>query len=123
LALSLPKRAWRTVAWPEGTNVKLRSRFPRVRVRAAPIRGEARFAEETRLIEWPKGEAASAKYWLATVDPDLLLHRLVDLAKMRWRIERDYEDLKQEAGLGHYEGPTGQASIITGHSQSQLTVS
>jgi len=104
LALSLPKRAWRTVAWREGTNVKLRSRFARVRVRAAPIRGEARFAEETLLIEWPKGEGKPTKYWLATVDPDMPLRRLVDLAKMRWRIERDYEDLKQETGLGHYEG-------------------
>jgi SRSO17 transposase len=53
LALSLPKRAWRTVAWREGTNVKLRSRFARVRVRAAPIRGEARFAEETRSSNGP----------------------------------------------------------------------
>jgi len=104
LALTLPKRAWRTVAWREGTNVKLRSRFARVRVRAAPIRGEARFAEETLLIECPKGEDAPTKYWLATVDPEMPLRRLVDLAKMRWRIERDYEDLKQEAGLGHYEG-------------------
>src|ERR1700674_2166414 len=104
LALSLPKRAWRTVAWREGTNVKLRSRFARVRVRAAPIRGEACFAEETLLIEWPKGEDKPTKYWLATVDPDMPLRRLVDLAKMRWRIERDYEDLKQETGLGHYEG-------------------
>jgi SRSO17 transposase len=68
---------------------------------AAPIRGEARFAEETLLIEWPKGEAAPTKYWLTTVDPDMPLRRLVDLAKMRWRVERDYEDLKQEAGLGH----------------------
>jgi SRSO17 transposase len=104
LALSLPKRAWRTVAWREGTNVKLRSRFARVRVRAAPSRGEARFAEETLLIEWPKDEAAPTKYWLTNVDPDMLLRRLVDLAKMRWRVERDYEDLKQETGLGHYEG-------------------
>ena len=104
LALSLPKRAWRTVAWREGTNAKLRSRFARVRVRAAPIRGEARFSEETLLIEWPKGEATPIKYWLTTVDPDMPLRRLVDLAKMRWRVERDYEDLKQEAGLGHYEG-------------------
>jgi hypothetical protein len=57
LALSLPKRAWRTVAWREGTNRKLRSRFAQVRVRVSPIRGESRFAEETLLIEWPKGEA------------------------------------------------------------------
>jgi SRSO17 transposase len=104
LALSLPKRAWRTVAWREGTNVKLRSRFARVRVRAAPLQGEARFDEETLLIEWPKGEATPTKYWLTTVDPDMSLRRLVDLAKMRWRVERDYEDLKQEIGLGHYEG-------------------
>jgi SRSO17 transposase len=54
LALSLPKRAWRTVAWREGTNVKLRSRFARVQVRVSPIRGESRFAEETLLIEWPR---------------------------------------------------------------------
>lgn len=104
LALSLPKSAWCTVAWREGTNKKLRSRFARVRVRAAPIRGEARFAEETLLIEWPKGEAKPAKYWLATVVPDMSLHQLVDLAKLRWRIEHDYRDLKQEIGLGHYEG-------------------
>src|SRR5467141_2865907 len=96
LALSLPKRAWRTVTWREGTNVKLRSRFARVRVRAAPIRGEARFAEETLLIEWPKGEAKPTKYWLTTVDPNMSLRRLVDLAKLRWRIEHDYRDLKQE---------------------------
>src|SRR5712675_1920368 len=57
LALSLPKHAWRTITWREGTNEKLQSRFARVRVRAAPIRGEARFAEETLLIEWPEGEA------------------------------------------------------------------
>jgi SRSO17 transposase len=104
LALSLPKRAWRTVTWREGANKKLRSRFARVRVRVAPIRGEARFAEETLLIEWPKGEAKPAKYWLATVDPDMPLRRLVDLAHMRWRVEHDYRDLKQEIGLGHYEG-------------------
>src|SRR5262249_22311977 len=58
------------------------------------------------LIEWPKGEAAPTKFWLATVDHDMPLRDLVDLAKLRWRIERDYEDLKQEIGLGHYEGRT-----------------
>src|SRR5882672_7572038 len=104
LALSLPKHAWRTITWREGTNEKLRSRFARVRVRAAPIRGEARFAEETLLIEWPEGEAKPTKYWLTTVDPNMSLRRLVDLAKLRWRIEHDYRDLKQEIGLGHYEG-------------------
>ena len=104
LALSLPKHAWRTITWREGTNEKLQSRFARVRVRAAPIRGEARFAEETLLIEWPKDEAAPTKFWLTTVDRSMSFRGLVDIAKLRWRIERDYHDLKQEIGLGHYEG-------------------
>src|SRR5215475_9814560 len=89
LARSLPKNAWRTITWREASNAKLRSRFAQVRVRAAPIRGEARFAEETLLIEWPKHEAAPTKFWLASVDPDMPLRDLVDLAKLRWRIERD----------------------------------
>jgi SRSO17 transposase len=104
LALSLPKHAWRTITWREGTNEKLKSRFARVCVRPAPIRGEARFGEETLLIEWPEGEAKPTKFWLATVDRKLSFRGLVDLAKLRWRIERDYEDMKQEIGLGHYEG-------------------
>src|SRR6185295_1167035 len=77
-----------------------------VRVRAAH-HDEWRTAprdEEWLLIEWPEGEAAPAKYWLATVPPDMPFDRLVDLAKLRWRIERDYQELKQELGLGHYEG-------------------
>jgi SRSO17 transposase len=106
LARSLPRRAWHAITWREGSNAKLRSRFASVRVRAAPIRGEKRFAEETLLIEWPKSEAAPTKYWLATVTPDMPLDELIDLAKMRWRIERDYEELKQEIGLGDYEGRT-----------------
>jgi SRSO17 transposase len=104
LALSLPKHAWHTVTWREGTNDLLRSRFARVRVRAAPIRGAAKCAEETLLIEWPPGEAKPTKYWLATLDQTMSFRGLVDIVKMRWRIERDYQDLKQEVGLGHYEG-------------------
>ena len=104
LALSLPKHAWRTITWREGTNEQLRSRFARVRVRTAPIRGAAERAEETLLIEWPEGEAEPTKYWLSTLDKDISFRRLVDIAKMRWRVERDYQELKQEVGLGHYEG-------------------
>jgi SRSO17 transposase len=104
LALSLPKHAWRTITWREGTADRLRSRFARMRVRTAPIRRAAERAEETLLIEWPEGEAEPTKYWLATLDEDTSFRRLVDIAKMRWRIERDYQELKQEIGLGHYEG-------------------
>ena len=104
LALRLPKHAWRSITWREGSNERLRSRFARVRVRAAPIRGAATCAEETLLIEWPVGESEPTKYWLTTVDQNMSFRDLVDLVKMRWRIERDYQDLKQEIGLGHYEG-------------------
>ena len=104
LALSLPKHAWRTVTWREGTNERLSSRFVRVRVRTAPIRRAKERAEETLLIEWLEGEAEPSKYWLTTLPKNTSFRRLVDIAKMRWRIERDYQDLKQEIGLGHYEG-------------------
>ena len=104
LALSLPKQAWRTITWREGSAASLRSRFARVRVRVAPIRGAAGRAQETLLIEWPAGEAEPTKYWLATLDQTISLRRLVDIAKMRWRVERDYQELKQEIGLGHFEG-------------------
>jgi SRSO17 transposase len=104
LALSLPKRAWRTITWREGSAAPLRSRFARLRVRIAPIRGAAGRPEETLLIEWPEDEAAPTKYWLSNLDNKISFRDLVDIAKMRWRIERDYQDLKQEIGLGHYEG-------------------
>ena len=60
--------------------------------------------EEWLLIEWPEGEKQPTKYWLSTLPHDITFKRLVDLAKLRWRIERDYQELKQEVGLGHFEG-------------------
>ena len=104
LALSLPKHAWRNITWRDGSADPLHSRFARVRVRAAPIRGEAKQMEETLLIEWPQSEAEPTKYWLSTLPAETPFRRLVDIVKMRWRIERDYQDLRQEIGLGHYEG-------------------
>ena len=56
------------------------------------------------LIEWPKGEDAPTKYWLSTLPQDITFRSLVDMTKLRWRIERDYQELKQEVGLGHFEG-------------------
>src|SRR5262245_14151582 len=54
--------------------------------------------------KWPSDAAEPTKYWLSTCPKDITFDRLVDLAKLRWRIERDYQELKQEVGLGHYEG-------------------
>ena len=104
LALGLPKHAWRTITWRDGSAERLRSRFARVRVRTAPGSGAAGRPEETLLIEWPQGEAAPTKYWLSNLANKISFRKLVDITKMRWRIERDYQELKQEIGLGHYEG-------------------
>ena len=56
------------------------------------------------LIEWPKGEVEPTKYFLSTLAAETPIKELVRLAKLRWRIERDYQELKQELGLGHFEG-------------------
>jgi SRSO17 transposase len=106
LALGLPKRAWRKIKWREGSAEWLSSRFARVRVRAAHrdyTLTDSR-PEEWFLIEWPEGEDEPTKYWLSTLSEDITFGRLVDLTKLRWRIERDYQELKQELGLGHFEG-------------------
>jgi SRSO17 transposase len=103
--LGLPKRSWRTVKWREGSADWLSSRFARVRVRVGHNKlHPTQLVEEWLLIEWPEGEAEPTKYWLSTLPANISFRRLVDLAKMRWRIERDYQELKQEVGLGHYEG-------------------
>ena len=106
LAQELGTAAWRTIMWREGSAGKMRSRFAAVRVRAAH-RDENRSRlreEEWLLIEWPASEAAPTKYWLSTLPAKTSLAELVRTTKMRWRIERDYQELKQEFGLDHYEG-------------------
>ena len=102
LAWALPVANYRTIAWREGTNATLRSRFARVRVSAA--QGSRPRAPEWLLIEWPEGEAEPIHYFLSTLPDDIAFKDLVAVVKMRWRIERDYLELKQEVGLGHYEG-------------------
>ena len=105
VALGLPAKAWRTIRWREGTNDWLSSRFARLRIHVAHRHQRAGdISEEWLLIEWPKDEAEPTKYWLSTLAKDISFGALVDTAKMRWRVERDYQDLKQEVGLGDYEG-------------------
>jgi SRSO17 transposase len=106
LALALPANTWRTIKWREGSADWLSSRFARLRVRVAHRDynlTESR-PEEWLLIEWPEEEKEPTKYWLSTLPEGIVFHRLVDIAKLRWRIERDYQELKQEVGLGHFEG-------------------
>jgi SRSO17 transposase len=106
LALRLPAHTWRRVTWREGSQGKLSSRFAAVRVRPAhrDTQRTEPWPEEWLLIEWPEGDAEPAKYWFSNLPGRSSLKRLVRVAKARWWIERDYQDLKQELGLGHYEG-------------------
>ncbi len=107
LAHALPERVWRQIAWRAGSKGMLRSRFAGLRVQ--PAYGDDRSVagvqpEQWLLIEWPEAEAEPIGFWLSTLPVKTSLKQLVATSKMRWLIERDYEELKQEVGLGHYEG-------------------
>jgi SRSO17 transposase len=106
LAFGLPAATWKHVTWREGSKRKLRSRFATVRVRPSYLddRRAEPHAEEWLLMEWPVGENEPTRYWLSTLPATTKVGELVRLAKHRWIIERDYQELKQELGLGHYEG-------------------
>ena len=105
LAMNLPAHAFKDIAWRAGAERKLRSTaLAAVRVRPAHRdyeKAEPR-AEEWLLIEWPRSEAEPTKYWVSTLPPNTPLKALVKMAKHRWIIERDYQELKQELGLGHF---------------------
>jgi SRSO17 transposase len=106
LAHRLPTSSWRTITWRQGSRGNMRSRFAFLRVRPAH-RDELRRAPremEWLIIEWPRGETEPTKLWLSTMSADTPEDQLVRLAKIRWRIERDYQELKQEIGLDHFEG-------------------
>lgn len=106
LALALTQEAFETITWREGTNAPLSGRFAAVRVRpAGGNAGKARLRPlQWLIIEWPEGQAEPVKYILSTLPEVTPLKDLVSCAYQRWRIERDYQDLKQDFGLGHYEG-------------------
>ena len=106
LAQGLPDSAFHEIRWREGTNEQLKGRFAAVRVRCAGGNvGKARLLpQQWLLIEWPADQAEPEKYCLSTLPGTATLDDLVHAAHMRWRIERDYQDLKQDLGLGHYEG-------------------
>lgn len=106
LAQSLPSRAFQSINWRERTNDTLNGRFAAVRVRhAGGNTGKARLRpQQWLLIEWPASDAEPSKYFLSTLPKDTPINELVDVAHQRWCIERDYQNLKQDFGLGHYEG-------------------
>jgi SRSO17 transposase len=113
LALAAGKNTAVTVTWREGTRGKMNSRFLALRVRPANI--ELRRAAHTAgeelpvrwlICEWPSKETEPTKYWLSNLPDGTPLNELVRLAKMRFRIEQDYRELKDALGLDHFEGRT-----------------
>jgi SRSO17 transposase len=103
LALDLD---YQLVTWREGSKGKQRSRYAAVRVRTAHLhhQSEPPGEEQWLLCEWPKGEAAPTKFYLSNLPTGTSLKTLVRFARLRWRVERDYQEMKQEVGLDHFEG-------------------
>lgn len=106
LALRLEPHRYRTVTWREGAKGVLRSRFAAVRVRAShrDYLRSVPHPEEWFIVEWPEGEVEPTKYFLSNLPKATSLRKLVFTVKGRWRIERDYQELKSELGLSHFEG-------------------
>ena len=106
LALSLESKQWRRLTWAEGSNGRLSSHFAFARVRVAPKNHLSRPLQEEQwlIIEWPEGEDKPTKYWLSNLPASSTKQQLVKSAKVRWRIERDYQEMKQGLGLNQYEG-------------------
>lgn len=97
---------YRHVTWRQGSRGKQSSCFAAVRIRTAHkhASGRAPGAEQWLLCEWPVDRDAPSKFYLASLPVTTSLRELVRLAKLRWRVERDYQEMKGELGLDHFEG-------------------
>ena len=108
VAQALEPEAWREITWRQGTKGEIKSRF--AAVRAQPSAGhshhEIRDVMGWLLIEWPEGDPEPSKYWISNLPEQTSLRELVYWAKLRWWVEQNYEQLKQEVGLDHFEGRT-----------------
>jgi SRSO17 transposase len=86
----------------------MKDRFLALRVRPAHVGLRRAHREELSLAwllcEWPEGEEEPGKYWLSNLPEETTLLDIVRLAKLRWRIEQDYRELKDALGLDHFEG-------------------
>lgn len=108
LARQVPKEEFHKVSWREGSLGEQSSRFAAVRVHSAErhVHGAAPSEQVWLLLEWPEDEKLPTKYYLCSLPAATPLKKLVYLAKLRWRVERDYQELKGEVGLDHFEGRT-----------------
>jgi SRSO17 transposase len=107
LALATGAGSAQLVGWREGDRGPLKSHFVALRVRPAndaQRQPDGVLPERWLLAEWPPGKPEPVKYWLSNLPPDTDITTLVQAAKLRWRVEHDYRELKQCLGLDHYEG-------------------
>lgn len=106
IAAALPSHTFRKVTWREGTRGPQSSRFAAVRIRIAHryMKGQPPSDELWLLCEWPRRQKLPSKLYLSNLPPRISLKKMVYLAKLRWRIERDYQEMKGELGLDHFEG-------------------
>jgi SRSO17 transposase len=115
LVLAVGRSACRKLTWRKGSRktkdnptAAMRSHFLAIRVRPAsrhiPRGSDGSLPDEWLIAEWPPDEPEPVKYWLSTLPPTTPLKTLVRLAKIRWRIEHDYRELKTGLGLDHFEG-------------------
>ncbi len=129
LVLAAGRGACRRVTWRHGSKktkdnptAAMRSHFLAIRVRPAnrhiPRAAEGSLPEEWLIAEWPPDQPEPVKYWLSTMDIRTPLKTLVRLAKIRWRIEHDYRELKTGLGVDHFEG----RSFTGWHRHVTLTV-
>jgi SRSO17 transposase len=109
LAKAADPDAWVPVCWREGTRGPMHSRFLALRVRPANVKlrradPDGELPVRWLLAEWPAEKPAPTDYWLSNLAPETPIERLVELAKLRWRVEQDYRELKNALGLDHFEG-------------------
>jgi SRSO17 transposase len=109
LVLAAGREQVRGVGWREGERGPLQGQFIALRVRPAndaQCDDDGVLPERWLLAEWPAEKDEPVKYWLSNLPPETPIVTLVRLAKLRWRVEHDYRELKQCLGLDHYEGRT-----------------
>lgn len=106
VAQGLSPSAWVDVSWREGTRGQLQSRFAALQIHPSHgyHEGKPLRPAEWLLIEWPEGNEKPVHYWLSTLPEETPLIELINQAKWRWHIEQDYQQLKDELGLDHFEG-------------------
>lgn len=108
IAKRLAASSWQEVTWRQGSKGPLTSRF--AAVRAQPSHGHAHgYVTEPRgwlLIEWPTDSEQPTKFWVSDLGEDTPLRELVYWAKLRWWVEQNYQQLKDNLGLDHFEGRT-----------------